>query len=125
MFAKKPNSIGDSEDEVETIMATTQSINEYLDNSRWDADQHEELLRSEMVWDHVDEEFYKNFGEPDTNSRPPKTEPDTEPDTDPDKEAHKEPEKETKKESKPDTNRSTKKEVDQSDQDLLDELMDL
>lgn len=52
-FAKKPSSIGDNVDE---IMNTTQDIIEYLDKSMKTNEEHIELLKSEMVYEDVQEQ---------------------------------------------------------------------
>lgn len=123
-FTKKASSIADSEEEVETIMATVQSITEYLDNSSWSPDQHETLLKSEMLWDDVENDFLRHY-------KTEKKEEAKEETPDPDKSAHNEnrmsgedkaPPKETKKSEKKETKKS---DVSQSDADLLAELQDL
>lgn len=110
-FTKKPSAISDSDDGIETIMGTVQSIDEYLEASAWTADKHEELLKSEMVWDDVEDEFLRHFKAEEkaeeVKGKATKTKEDT---PDPDKAAHKE-----KKDKKEEVD-------DQSDQELLDEL---
>lgn len=118
-FAKKATPIANTDDEIEEIMDTVQSIKEYLDNSMWDSDRHLELLKSEMVWDDVETDFRRHFKVEEAEEDTPEVE-DT---PDPDVEAHGSKEE---KEEKPKTRKSSKKEEkEQSDQDLLDELADL
>lgn len=121
-FAKKPSSISDSDDEIEEIMETVQDIKEYIDNSMWSADKHEQVLKSEMIWDDVEDEFLRRMAivEKETEKKEVVVEEDDTPD--PDKKAHSE-KKETTK-----TKKETKKETsndDMSDEELLDELSDL
>ena len=64
-FSKKPSSIGDWNDgkagSIDEIMETCQSIDEYIDNSMWDVDKHEALLKSEMVYEDVENNFLRNM----------------------------------------------------------------
>lgn len=53
-FSKRPSSIGDNVDE---IMGTTQAISEYIQNSLKTNEEHAELLKSEMVYEDVAEQF--------------------------------------------------------------------
>ncbi len=66
-FAKRPTSIGETDEEVEEIMETVQSINEYIENSMWDTDKHEQVLKSEMLWEDVEDDFLRNMGKPTEN----------------------------------------------------------
>jgi len=61
-FAKRATSIADSNEEIEEIMKSCQSVDEFLTNSMWSADKHEETLKSEMVWEDVESDFLKKLG---------------------------------------------------------------
>ncbi len=117
-FAKKPTAIADTDEGIDAIMETVQSINEYLDASMWDADKHETLLKSEMIWDDVEDEFLRHFKASEVadkvKEKAKKT--DTIEQSDQDLQPDAQPEPKAKK--KTDT-------IEQSDQDLLDELSDL
>jgi hypothetical protein len=114
-FTKKPSPITEDGD-IEEIMDTCQSISEYLEASAWTAERHEELLKSEMIWDDVEDEFLRHMKAAEAEEKvKEKAAPKKEATPDPDKEAHNE-KKETPK----------KEEVeDQTDQDLLAELENL
>jgi hypothetical protein len=53
-FSKRPSSIGENVDEV---METTQDIMEYVDKSMKTNEEHAEMLKSEMLFDDVKEQF--------------------------------------------------------------------
>jgi hypothetical protein len=123
-FAKRPSAIADSDTEIEEIMESVQSIDEYIENSMWEADAHENLLKSEMVWEDVEDDFCRHF-----ETALDVSESQEDDDSDPDEEAHgrsdeqeQEPERPTRRGRK--TSKKEDKE-EQSDQDLLDELADL
>jgi hypothetical protein len=60
-FAKRPSSIGDNIDE---IMDSTQDIMEYIESSMKTPEEHATLLKSEMVYDDVADQF-ERFMKPD------------------------------------------------------------
>ena len=61
-FSKKSASIATYTDQtVDEIMETVQSINDYINNSMWEPSQHEKLLKTEMIWEDVEEDFIKNM----------------------------------------------------------------
>lgn len=60
-FAKRPTSIADTEAEIEEIMGTTQPILDYINKSMFSAEQHEELLKSEMVYEDVEDGFIRHM----------------------------------------------------------------
>jgi len=53
-FSKRPSSIGE---DVDGIMETTQDITEYVENSMKTNEEHAEILKSEMVFDDVKDQF--------------------------------------------------------------------
>ena len=115
-FTKKPSAIADNGEEINTIMETTQSITEYLEKSMWSVEKHEELLKSEMVWDDVETEFIRHMKADEVAEKVKEKATKEKEDTpDPDKKAHS-----TKK-----TAEKKEEVADQSDQELLDELNDL
>lgn len=86
-FAKRPSSIGD---DIDAIMGTTQDIMEYVDNSMKTPEEHATVLKSEMVYEDVKDQFVRFMGasmekkgEPETNT------PQKENKTTPKSEAHK------------------------------------
>lgn len=60
-FAKRPSAIADSEEEIGEIMESCQSITEYIDNSMLDAERHKELLKSEMLFEDVEDQFMRHM----------------------------------------------------------------
>jgi len=58
-FAKRSSSIAKTESEIEEIMNTCQSIDDYINNSMMDVDENKDLLKSEMLYDDVEEQFLK------------------------------------------------------------------
>lgn len=67
-FSKRPSSIGD---DIDGIMETTQGIMEYIDNSMKTNEEHQELLKSEMVYDDVRDTFERFM----PTGKPPEDEP--------------------------------------------------
>jgi len=122
-FTKKASSIADSSEEVEQIMSTVQSITEYLENSTWSPEQHETLLKSEMLWEDVQSDFERYFY---TCSKTKREEVEEVEEESHSNTEDQEVEKESKKETK-DSKKSSKKDtaMSQSDADLLKELADL
>lgn len=101
-FAKRPSAIADSEEDIEEIMKTTQPIKDYLDRSTWSADQHEELLKSEMVYEDIEDGFIRHMKKEEEPSK-----------------EEQEPSKEKNKDS---TSTSSNSKEELSDEDLLREL---
>jgi len=62
MFNRRPSPIADSEEELEKIMETRISVKEYLDSLAIDAEEHKKLLKAEMIWDDVCDEFERRMG---------------------------------------------------------------
>ena len=62
IFAKKESAIASSAQEIDDLMDTTQDIKEYLDNSMLDVDKHKELLKAEMLWEDVEDQFHRYMG---------------------------------------------------------------
>jgi len=60
-FAKRPSGISDSEEGIEEIMETCQSITEYIDNSLWTTEKHKALLKSEMLFEDVEDQFMRHM----------------------------------------------------------------
>lgn len=57
-FAKKPSSIGD---DVDGIMETTQDIMEYVEASMKSPEEHAEILKAELVYDDVKDQFERHM----------------------------------------------------------------
>jgi hypothetical protein len=109
-FSKKSSSIASYTDEtVDEIMETIQSIDEYIENSMWSVEKHEKILKTEMLWEDVEEDFIKNF-----NSSTSK-------DTESEEETNNESETENTKTKEEKPSKSTE-DVDISDEELLAEL---
>jgi len=83
-FSKRPSSIGDNVDE---IMETTQEIGEYITNSLKTNEEHAELLKSEMVFDDVKDQFerFMPIGGDPNKFDAPKEEPPLSPSEEPEK----------------------------------------
>ena len=67
-FAKRPSGIADTEEGIEAIMETRQDITEYINNSMLGPEEHKKLLKSEMLYEDVEEMFVKNFTLPENTS---------------------------------------------------------
>jgi len=59
MFARRASPIADTEDEVERLMGDRVNLDEYIDSLKISVKEHEELLKSEMLWDDVGHLFNK------------------------------------------------------------------
>ncbi len=128
-FAKKPTALADTDEGIEEIMETVQSLTEYLDNSMKSTEEHEEILRSEMLWDDVEEEFERHMKASEVEEKvkekaktsTKKSEPKSEEDQQeaPKKKASEEDQQEAPKK------KASEEDISQSDQALLDELSSL
>lgn len=114
-FSKKPSPIADTDAEIEEIMGTVQSISDYLNDSMWAPEKHEEVLKSEMVWEDVEADFLRHFKAADkVKEKATRTESTPDDTPDPDVEAH-----------GGGTETTSNTGLNQSDEDLLNELADL
>lgn len=59
MFARRPSPIADSEAEVERLMGERANLDEYIDSLKLSVEDHEKLLKAEMLWDDVGHMFEK------------------------------------------------------------------
>ena len=88
-FSKRPSSLGDNVDE---IMESTQDIAEYLSNSMKSNEEHAELLKSEMVFDDVKDQFQRfmpvggEIDKPKDTEAPKESAPSSSPSEEPEKE---------------------------------------
>jgi len=60
-FAKRPSAIADTEEGIEEIMDTCQSITEYIDKSMLSPDDHMKLLKQEMLFEDVEDQFMRHM----------------------------------------------------------------
>lgn len=88
-FSRKAHPIADSEEKIEEIMNSTYDLSEYIEKMGKSWDEHEKLLKQELVWDDVEDAFIKNVGKSESasESQPVKNqekeeEPPFEPDND-------------------------------------------
>jgi len=60
-FAKRPSAIADTEEEIEEIMSTCQSITDYIDKSMLSPEDHMKLLKQEMLFEDVEDQFMRHM----------------------------------------------------------------
>lgn len=61
MFARKATSISDDDETLEKLMNDRYSLDEYILSMRKTVDEHEQLLKAEMLWDDVAVNFNKKM----------------------------------------------------------------
>jgi len=61
-FSRRPSAIADSDSEIERIMSTTIDIDEYLNSMEKDDDAYIQVLKAEMLWDLVKDEWERVKG---------------------------------------------------------------
>ena len=71
MFARRPSSIGEGEEGVENLMSDRYDLDEYINSLKFTIKEHEELLKSEMLWDDVGRQFDKIWKGQETATVPP------------------------------------------------------
>lgn len=117
-FSRKKGPILDATEGIEAVMETVYDLTDYINRMGLDWKAHEKLLKSELLWDEVDDKFRKEVGHLlDT----------------PEKESEDKPEPETKAETKTETKvekdssdkKENKKAEDIDDEELLNQLKDL
>jgi len=60
-FAKRPSAIADTEEGIEEIMNTCQSITDYIDKSMLSPEDHMKLLKQEMLFEDVEDQFMRHM----------------------------------------------------------------
>jgi len=60
-FSRKPRAIG-NEEEIKEIMESVYDLNEFITKKGISWLDHEKLLKSELVWDYIEDAFIKNVG---------------------------------------------------------------
>jgi len=114
-FAKRPSGIADTDDGITEIMESCQSISEYIENSLWTTEKHQELLKSEMLFEDVEDQFMRHMKFEDSG---------TSDDDKPSEPSDDKPKPKKDKPSKPKKEESSD-ELDKSDEELLAELDNL
>lgn len=61
MFARRASAIAEGDAAIDAVMATRVDLDEYINSMRLSVDEHEKLLKQEMLWDDVSRNFEKNF----------------------------------------------------------------
>ena len=115
-FSRKQSAIADTPEEIEKIMESVYDLTEYIKQMGMSWQEQEKLLKQELVWDEVEDEFIKNFGsKKEVKKETPKQE--TKPDSDDENES------DTKDDSADEE--SPFVDDDTNDEDLLNELENL
>lgn len=63
-FSRKAYPIADTEEKINEIMDSVYDLSEYIEKMGKSWDEHEKLLKSELVWDDVEDAFIRNVGKP-------------------------------------------------------------
>ncbi|MFW6046535.1 MAG: hypothetical protein ACOCP4_01950 [Candidatus Woesearchaeota archaeon] len=61
-FSRKKSAIADTKEEIEKIMESVYDLTEYINNMGLSWEAHETILKQEMVWEEVEDEFRKQVG---------------------------------------------------------------
>jgi len=59
MFSRRSSPLADTEEEIEKIMSERYNLDEYIKSLKLSVDEHEKLLKTEMMWDDVGHQFEK------------------------------------------------------------------
>ena len=59
MFARRPSPINEDGDKLETLMGDRYNLDEYIESLKVSVEDHEKLLKTEMLWDDVGHSFEK------------------------------------------------------------------
>ena len=62
IFSRKSLALADSDKEIKEIMASTYSIDEYIDSMKMSKEDTIKMLKNEMLWDAIEDEWNRNFG---------------------------------------------------------------
>ena len=107
-FSRKATSIADSEEDIKKIMDSAYDLSEYIEQMGMSWEEHEKLLKQELVWDEVEDEFIKHVGKTSSTSddKPAVSKKET---------------TETKQETQEDIAEETEVTNDSSDEDISEE----
>lgn len=67
-FSRKPYAIG-TEDEIKEIMDSVYDLTDYINKKGISWEDHEKILKQELVWDYVEDTFIKNVGKSSVKSQ--------------------------------------------------------
>jgi hypothetical protein len=73
MFSRRSSPLADSEEEIEKIMESRFNLDEYINSLKLSVDEHEKLLKSEMLWEDVGYGFEKVWRKPASENAPAPT----------------------------------------------------
>lgn len=118
IFSRKSSPLADSDKEIKEIMSSTYSIDEYIESMKMSKDDTIKMLKNEMLWDAIEDEWNRNFG---SELKKAKEVEEDVPDYDTD---------DVEEDEKPKVKKTSKKPKDEdedetSDEDLLAELKNM
>ena len=62
-FSRKASAIADSSEKIEEIMKSVYDLTKYIDSMGISWEEHEKVLKQELVWDEVEDEFRRKVGQ--------------------------------------------------------------
>jgi hypothetical protein len=79
IFARRATPISDDAEKLDSVMEQRVKLEEYIESMRFTADEHEALLKAEMLWEDVGHNFERHFRAGGATNPPPTPTPESAP----------------------------------------------